>query len=302
MNSRSDLVSVVTATYERARTLGRAIDSVLAQTYPHLELIVVDDGSTDATGELVARYRDPRLRYVRHPQNRGVTAAKNTGFDHARGEWITTLDSDDEMVPHALFTLLQALEDVDPELDAVSCNCCDARTGRFTGRGLDRSQYIDVPQVLRVCRGEHWGMFRRRLLGDRRFSERIQGYEGILWYKIHESARWYYLHEGLRIYHTEGSDRLGGSLARPTRHARRMYQLYAAIFDEERDYLDRLSRWSTPEYIRMNRKAAGSFVLAGDRARFAQAAENLAHGGARTTASLLSAAMAVRSTFPRLRT
>ena len=124
------------AAYQRAGTLPRAIGSVLAQTHGDFELIVVDDGSTDGTRELVTSYADVRVRYVAHERNRGVTAAKNTGFDHARGEWITTLDSDDELVPTALERLVRAVREVDPLLDAVSTNCVDSRTGKLTGTGL----------------------------------------------------------------------------------------------------------------------------------------------------------------------
>jgi glycosyltransferase involved in cell wall biosynthesis len=79
-------VSIVTATYNRADTLGRAIDSVLRQTYPDWELIVVDDGSTDRTSEVLSGYTDERIRVFKHERNRGVTAAKNTGLDHMQGD------------------------------------------------------------------------------------------------------------------------------------------------------------------------------------------------------------------------
>ena len=104
------MISVVLPTYDRAATLPRAIDSILVETYPDWELIVVDDGSTDTTAEVMAAYHDPRIRVLRHDTNRGVTVAKNKGFDHLRGEWFVMLDSDDEMVPDALRTLLSVAE------------------------------------------------------------------------------------------------------------------------------------------------------------------------------------------------
>jgi glycosyltransferase involved in cell wall biosynthesis len=94
-------VSVVIPTYNRAHTVGDAISSVLAQRFDDLELVVVDDGSTDGTEALLARVRDRRFRYVagRHA---GVAAARNVGVKHARGDLIAFLDSDDLWRPDKL--------------------------------------------------------------------------------------------------------------------------------------------------------------------------------------------------------
>lgn len=94
------LVSVVVPTFNRAHCLGRTLDSVLSQTYTSLELIVVDDGSTDSTRELVETLSstDRRVRYA-YQQNAGVCAARNRGFALARGDHVALLDSDDAWMP-----------------------------------------------------------------------------------------------------------------------------------------------------------------------------------------------------------
>ena len=94
------LVSVVIPTYNRWPMVGEAVDSVLHQTRCSLELIVVDDGSTDETVACLAG-RDPRLRVIRQP-NRGVAAARNAGAKHARGKYLAFLDSDDYWLPKKL--------------------------------------------------------------------------------------------------------------------------------------------------------------------------------------------------------
>ena len=85
---------VIIPTYNREGTLLRAVNSVLSQSFTDLELIVVDDGSTDHTRELVESIKDNRLRYI-YQKNAGACAARNKGIDAAEGEFIAFQDSDD---------------------------------------------------------------------------------------------------------------------------------------------------------------------------------------------------------------
>ena len=98
--ARPPLVSVVVPTFNRAAQIGAAVDSVLAQTYPHWELIVVDDGSQDETPLMLSAYGE-RIRTIRQ-ENRGVSAARNRGILAAAGEFIALLDSDDYWLPDKL--------------------------------------------------------------------------------------------------------------------------------------------------------------------------------------------------------
>ncbi|MBM2835200.1 MAG: glycosyl transferase [Candidatus Brocadiaceae bacterium] len=100
MISENVQVSVVIPTYNRAPYVIMAIESVLAQSYQDYEIIVVDDGSTDGTRDVLEPYRD-RIRYM-YQDNKGVSAARNTGIQESRGEWIAFLDSDDEWLPNKL--------------------------------------------------------------------------------------------------------------------------------------------------------------------------------------------------------
>ena len=94
-------VSVIIPTHNRADVLGRAVASVLAQTRADLELIVVDDGSTDHTARVLAGFDDPRLTGM-HQENKGVSAARNRGIAASRGELVALLDSDDWWLPEKL--------------------------------------------------------------------------------------------------------------------------------------------------------------------------------------------------------
>ncbi len=102
-------VSVVLPTFNRAGTLPRAIDSVLNQTFGDFEIIVVDDGSTDATRAALSRYTDPRIRTIA-TVHRGCSAARNTGIAAATGDYIAFQDSDDEWEPRKLATAIASLE------------------------------------------------------------------------------------------------------------------------------------------------------------------------------------------------
>ena len=95
-------VSVIVPTYNRLNTLKRAIQSVLDQTCQDFEIIVVDDASTESPEKLVHFFKDSRIRYFRHPKNKGANAARNTGINCASGEYIAFLDSDDEWLPEKL--------------------------------------------------------------------------------------------------------------------------------------------------------------------------------------------------------
>src|SRR5207253_9919703 len=101
-------VSLVIATFNHARFLGAALDSALAQTLKRVEVIVVDDGSTDETPAVLARYAD-RVRVVRQP-NRGLAAARNTGLAAARGTYVSFLDADDVAMPTKLAVQVAVLE------------------------------------------------------------------------------------------------------------------------------------------------------------------------------------------------
>lgn len=96
MNEPQPKVAVIIPTYNRAHVIARALRSVLNQTYRNLEVIVVDDGSSDDTRSVVESFADPRVRYLRSATNLGATAARNLGIKNSTAEFIAFQDSDDE--------------------------------------------------------------------------------------------------------------------------------------------------------------------------------------------------------------
>jgi glycosyltransferase involved in cell wall biosynthesis len=110
--------SIIIPAYNAAATIGPAVVSALDQTYPDLDVIVVDDGSSDDTAERAraAGRSDPRLRVERLPNNRGVSVARNTGIAMARGTWLALLDADDTFAAERLATLIPRAEKLSTDM------------------------------------------------------------------------------------------------------------------------------------------------------------------------------------------
>lgn len=177
------LVSVVMPAYNAASVIGDAIVSVLAQTYPCWELLIVDDGSTDETAAVVCSYKDPRIKLIRQP-NCGVSVARNRCLEIAQGEFITFLDADDGLPPRSLESrvkLLQSDQNVDV-VDGVFIVCdydlkkCLVK--RYPGRVgplLPRLLRLDGQVFRNACL-----MFRRSLLKHVRFHPGMAHAEDLL--------------------------------------------------------------------------------------------------------------------------
>ena len=120
------IVSIIIPTYNRAHLIGETLDSVLAQTYENWECVVVDDGSIDATDELLGFYceRDSRIQYHHRPKDlfKGANACRNYGFELSKGEYIQWFDSDDVMHPYKLVDQVKSIE-----ASSVTLSVCQAQ-------------------------------------------------------------------------------------------------------------------------------------------------------------------------------
>ncbi|MGC9948435.1 MAG: glycosyltransferase [Bryobacteraceae bacterium] len=202
-------VSVIVPAYNAAAYLPYAIDSVLAQTYPDWEIVVVDDGSTDHTSAVVNSYRPKlreKLRYI-HQANRGLPAARNTGIRAARGELIALLDADDVWLPHRLRRGVAAM-DTDGGIGLVHARVMriDAQ-GNITGHlGVETkymsgriARHIYTRRAHIVCPTV---MFRRSCLETAGwFDEAMQATEDRdLWFRIALRYRVTFIDEVLAYY------------------------------------------------------------------------------------------------------
>lgn len=112
-------VSIILPTYNRAATIRRSIDSVLRQTYSNFELLVIDDGSTDGTGDIVRSINDDRIRYIEIDKNMGAAAARNAGVENSVGGLLAFQDSDDEWLPDKLKKQVLCMESASSEVGMV---------------------------------------------------------------------------------------------------------------------------------------------------------------------------------------
>ena len=174
------MISIIVPVYDGAECLPKCVGSILAQTETDLELLLVDDGSTDGSGVLcdTLETTDPRVRVI-HQANAGVSAARNAGLDAAKGDWIGFVDADDWIDPQSYATALAAAKNCDVVMwDAVTV-FADGKTEPDTIPLLPESRLLERkdwnPALLAQMAGAVWRcLYRRELLEGIRFPVGIK--------------------------------------------------------------------------------------------------------------------------------
>jgi len=188
MNLPAPLISIVVPVYNVDPYLDRCLTSLANQTYPHLECVLVDDGSTDRSPEICDKYslHDDRFRVV-HQKNTGVSAARNAGLNVARGEYISFVDADDWIEPSMVAIMFNAISSFDT--DIAVCDVYTYDKGKVTIRYNFKTRH-ENPQVLarldatsRILGSNAviWNkLFKRRIISDAHFDTRVQYGEDLL--------------------------------------------------------------------------------------------------------------------------
>jgi glycosyltransferase involved in cell wall biosynthesis len=209
--SNQPLITVFTATYNRAHTINRVYDSLRLQTFRDFEWLVVDDGSMDGTVELVAgwtRSADFSIRYLRQ-DHAGKHFAHNRMLKEARGRFMVVLDSDDAFVPDALHKLMRAWNSI-PEHErhtfySVGGVCCD-QNGRIVGDRIPSEPFdADLREMTYVhrIRGERVILGLTDVLRGYPFPEVPRTYlpEGMVWLDIAKKFKTRWVNEVVRVYY-----------------------------------------------------------------------------------------------------
>ncbi|MDR0412223.1 MAG: glycosyltransferase [Dysgonamonadaceae bacterium] len=203
-------ISIIVPVYNAEKYLPACLYSILTQTVPAFELLLVDDGSTDRSGAICAEYArtDARVR-VFSQKNSGASAARNLGIGNARGEWITFIDSDDWVAQDFLQRMFAAASE--QKADAVFCNCFVVKNNRIDEEPVYRQNEVATSaEILRRfllisgMRSELWGkIFKRKALASLRLDESLRIGEDML-YLIelyhHRSLRTAILTDALYYY------------------------------------------------------------------------------------------------------
>ena len=214
-------VSVIIPAYNQGAYLKRAIRSVLSQTYPDFEVIVVDDGSTDNTPEVARSFNDSRLRYI-YQENRGLSAARNTGIRHTTAPLLTFLDSDDLFLPEKL-ALLSAELEKHPEIGLVAGQAIPIdENEKQVGKIFDRRPPEDASRLL-LGNPLHVGsvMLRRECQESVGFfDENLRSYEDWdMWLRLALAGcqiGWVPAPVSLYRFHRAQMTRLGGQMTTAT--------------------------------------------------------------------------------------
>lgn len=196
----NDLVSIITPSYNTGKFIGKTIESVLSQTYTNWEMIIVDDCSSDNTDEIVATYKDSRIRYFKNKKNSGAAVSRNFALREAKGKWIAFLDSDDLWLPEKLEKQIAFMEK-----NNYHFSCCASTS-------VDEN---DKPSERYTCRPKHVGkigmymycwpgclgtMYDAAVVGLIQITDLKKNNDYAMWLKVIKKCDFYGYNEVLAVY------------------------------------------------------------------------------------------------------
>ena len=221
---RTPFVTVVTPVYNREDTILRAMQSVERQSYKDMEYIVVNDGSTDSTEEIIIDFLHKTtmpMLYVKK-DNGGVHTARNLGIKLARGEMYMCNDSDDESLPNAVETFVNAWKMIPKEqrnlyfeIKARCINEAGEEVGPRFPEDINIREWVEVKQYYESILAENVGFRRIDIMKANPWPEpenvTFVG-EDFVWKKLRMQYRTWLINDIVQVYHTEGNDHLEGKL------------------------------------------------------------------------------------------
>lgn len=257
--------SIITPTYNRASTLERAIRSILNQSYQNFEMIIVDDGSTDSTIDILKKYsNDSRIKVFILPINGGVNVARNTGLKNVSDDsnWITFLDSDDEFVFDALLNMKFAIE-ANKTINYF----------RFPVKYTDGTFVSDINLFNTVddykgyvshidtC-GEWVVTFSKKVLKNGfLYDERVKAFESLSWLKLVMTEDIFYSDFVVRLYYVDTV-----SISRPSKKTLQYYENlitgFSLILNEHEEFL---KKYNPKFFISYVFELANVYAIVGDK-------------------------------------
>jgi len=214
--------SIILATYNRAYCIENAINSVINQSFTDWELIIVDDGSTDNTEEVVKKYlNDKRIKYIKLDKNSGVNVARNRGYKEAIGEWLFDLDSDNWLNKNSLQNRYDEIIKINFDMIKFLVTNTQGQILRPKNYKIGFLNYKDI-----ICgknSGEFTTVIKTSLMKKYMWFEDINGGEAITWQLIaKELKKVYFSNKVVLVYNDKGNDRLSIR----DRNYSRIYKIY----------------------------------------------------------------------------
>jgi len=172
------LVTAIITTYDRPERVRRAVESALSQTYEPLEVLVVEDGTDSGVKDWLDEQGYEDVTYVRHETNRGLAAARNTGLEHATGEYVAYLDDDDVWKPTRVERQIAALKEVPPpDRSSVGVIYCSVERRRPNGRTMSIGRPVNVGNLAEAIREDGAQTYPSTCLFPREVLVDIGGYD-----------------------------------------------------------------------------------------------------------------------------
>jgi len=227
------IFSIITPTFNRGFLLPRVWESLKNQTFQDFEWIIVDDGSTDNTKEIVSSFNAPMLVFEKFSQNRGVNAARNKGLDLAKGKYILYVDSDDLLLPNALEIFWKLWNEVPQDVGCIITRCLDLKTKKKIGFLEKEKMYLNYEDIIceRKIFGEANACWKKEIIGKERLPEDIVGCESILWWRLAKKTKIFCCDVPTKLYSQTEEGRIT-STDQMIKNARKMIKGYEILIQE----------------------------------------------------------------------
>lgn len=184
-NTSEELVSIIMPAFNCGNYIGITINSVLAQTYRNLEIIIIDDCSTDNTEKIVKDYKlkDPRIKYYKLNQNSGAAVARNNAIDLAKGKYLAFLDSDDIWFPEKLTKQINFMKQNGYNFTCTSYSKIDEK-GASLNRIIKAKSNSDYDGVLKTCPGNSTVIYNADILGKFKIPDIKKRNDYVMWLQV----------------------------------------------------------------------------------------------------------------------
>jgi glycosyltransferase involved in cell wall biosynthesis len=256
--------SIVTPTYNREKTIERAVESILSQTFQNFEMLIVDDGSTDSTLDVLKKYsNDSRIKVIESINNGGVNVARNIGLKNVSNDvdWITFLDSDDEFTLDALQNIKLTIES-NPSINYFRFPVKYANGTYVSDTSLfnTSANYEKYVSHMDTC-GEWVVVFNRKILQDGfLYDERVRAFESLSWLALVMKENVFYGDFVVRLYHLDVE-----SISRPSNKSIEYYKNLVSGFSLILvEHGEALTKWNQKFYVLYLYELANLNIIVGN--------------------------------------